>query len=114
MDALNWFKLDCIYPLTSDFNGSEELSDVEKIQLRNEGILDDYETGTVILNLAEDTIVHLIPKCFIPKGKTNRKYYTEIVMKSGDVVYGLGKPDFIYDKLNAYLDILEVKRESNL
>jgi len=103
MGSLNWFKFDCIYPLTSDFNSGEELGEIERLNLQNEGILDDYEIGTAILNLGQDTIVHLIPKCFIPKGKTNRKYYTEIVMKSGDVIFALGKPDMVYDKLNAYL-----------
>jgi len=41
MDSLNWFKIDCIYPITTEFNGDTELSDVERIQLKNEGILED-------------------------------------------------------------------------
>ena len=106
MDSLNWFKIDCIYPITTDFNGDGELSDVERIQLKNEGILEDYEQGTAVLNLAEDTIVHLIPKCFIPKGKIYKKYYTEIVLKSGDIMFAVGKPEQVYDKVNDYLDSL--------
>ncbi len=111
MDSLHWFKIDCIYPISVDFNGEGELTDIEKIQLKNEGILDDYETGAAVLNLGEDTIVHLIPKCFIPKGKVYKKYYTEIVMKSGDILFAVGKPDQVYEKINDYLSL--IKSEDN-
>ena len=104
MDSLNWFKFECIYPLNYSFTGEDELSEVEQIKLKNEGIFDEYETGIGILNIGQDTIVHLIPKCFIPKGKINKKYYTEIVMKSGDIIYAVGKAEQLYDKLNEYLD----------
>lgn len=85
-------------------DNTDELTDVERIQLKNEGILEDYEQGTAVLNLTEDTIVHLIPKCFIPKEKKYKKYYTEIVMKSGDVLFAVGKPENVYKQLNEYLD----------
>ena len=96
MELLNWFKIDCLYPITSGMENTDELTDVERIQLKNEGILEDYEQGVAVLNLVEDTIVHLIPKCFIPKGKVYKKYYTEIVLKSGDLVYAVGTVSYTH------------------
>ena len=110
MELLNWFKIDCLYPITSGMDNSEELSEVERIQLRNEGITDGYEQGVAVLNLVEDPIIHIIPKCFIPKGKTNRKYYSEIILKSGDVVYAVGRPDAVYEKINEYWAQFEPKQ----
>lgn len=105
MDTLNWLKLDCIYPISSGLN-EEEIGEVERIQLRNEGIFDDYEQGVAILNLGNDPITHMIPKCFIPKGKVNKKYYTEIILASNNVIYAVGKPEQVYDKITEYVDSL--------
>lgn len=116
MDSLKWFRIQAMYQINPSFNSDEELSEVEKIQLRNEGITDDFETDYAYLNLGEDTIIHLNPKCFIPKKDNDRKYrkyYTEIVMKSGDVIYAVGKPENVYDKLNEYLDSLPTKEVLN-
>ena len=114
MEHLNWFKVLIIYPITSELDSNEELSDVEKIQLRNEGILEGYETDFGYYNLIEDPIRSVNPKVFLPKDNTkemvrkNKKYFSEIVFASGDVVYAVGKPDSIYDKLNDYVDKLPV------
>lgn len=105
MDTLNWFKIQVVYPITSGIE-NEELSEIEKIQLMNEGILDDYETDYAYLNLAEDTIVHINPKAFIKKGNVNKRYFSEIVMKSGDVIFAVGKPEAVYTKVNEYLNNL--------
>jgi hypothetical protein len=45
---------------------------------------------------------------FIPKGKTNKKYYTEVVFENGDVIYSAGKPEAIYSKLNEYYDSIPI------
>jgi hypothetical protein len=110
MDTLKWFKIECIYPIDLDFNGNgNELSEIDQLRLKNEGLLEDYETGVAVLNLLEDVIVHLLPKVFIPKGKVYKKYYTEVVMKSGDILYAVGRPDQVYDKVNDYLESLPEK-----
>lgn len=101
MDTLLWFKIQIIYPLNSSLDESE-ISEVEAIRLRNEGLLDDYETDIGVFNLANDPITHITPKAFIPKGKTNKKYYSEIVFESGNVVLALGKPESVYDKILEY------------
>lgn len=103
-DSLLWLQLNVIYPLTSSFNSNEEVSEVEQIRLRNEGLLDDdqVETGVGYYNLARNGISQLNPKCFVPKGKVNKKYYTEIYFDDGDVIYALGKPSDVYEKINAY------------
>lgn len=108
MDTLKWFKIECIYPIDLDFNGNE-ISEIDQLRLKSEGLLEEYETGVAVLNLIEDVIVHLIPKCFIPKGKVYKKYYTEVVMKSGDILYAVGKPDQVYEKINDYLELLPEK-----
>jgi hypothetical protein len=112
MESLNWFKIDCLYPINVGLTEQGEIDDVKRIQLANEGIFEDFEKGTAVLNLAEDTIVHLIPKCFIPNGKVRKKYYTEVVLKSGDVVYAEGTPDSVYAKLVDYINNLPPIQQS--
>jgi len=99
-----WFKIDIIYPISGSFDG-EQLTEVQEIQLKNEGLLlEDYETDIGIFNLVSDPIMQINPKAFIPRGKTNKKYYSEIVFESGNIVTALGKPIQVYAKLNEYLD----------
>ena len=85
MDTLKWFKIECIYPIDLDFNGNE-ISEIDQLRLRNEGLLEDYETGVAVLNLLEDVIVHLLPKVFIPKGVWHR-----VIKGSGDLKIKLTK-----------------------
>ena len=71
-DLIKWLKIPIIYPITSDFLTNEELSEVDRIKLNNEGILEDFETTEGYYNLSNDAICQLNPKCFVPKGKTNK------------------------------------------
>jgi len=105
-DIIHWFKIPIIYPITSDFLTEEELSEVERIKLNNEGILEDFETDIGYFNLVKDPIVMLMPKCFIPKGKVNKKFYTEIIFASGMIAYALGKPATVYEAFCKYIDEL--------
>ena len=98
---LHWLKLDVIFPIQSGL-GNEEMSEIDTIRLRSEGIEDGFETGTAYCNIGHDPIVQINPRCFIPKGRQNRKYYSEIVLQSGTIIYGIGKPDLIYSKLSEY------------
>ena len=113
-DYLNWFKVMCIYSLQPNLDNSEELSEIDKIQLTNKGIIFDFATDYCYLNLSEDTVIRAEPRCFIPKEggeRKNRKYFTEVVMKSGDVFYAVGKPEDFYDKLNEYILSLPENKE---
>jgi len=109
-DLINWLKLPIIYPITSDFLTDEELSEVDRIQLNNVGLLEDFETTDGYYNLSNDAICQLNPKCFVPKSKDgerkNKKYYTEIIFESGNIVYALGKPVTVYEAINSYVDSL--------
>lgn len=106
MEDLMWFQIEIIYPISGSFDG-EELTEVQKIQLKNEGLLlEDYETDIGIFNLISDPISQINPKAFIPRNKTNKKYYSEIVFESGNIVMALGKPINVYTKLNEYLNTL--------
>lgn len=101
-DTLDWFVLPVIYPINSEFNSDEEVSELDIIRLRNEGLLEDFETTNGYFSLGRNTIIQLSPRVFIPNGKTNRKYYTEVVFENGEVVYSPGKPEVIYQKLEDY------------
>ncbi len=108
MDSLQWFSISIIHPINSAFNTDEEIDELDKIRLLNEGLLDDYETTIGYFCLSRNTITQLNPKVFIPKGKTNKKYYTEIVFENGDLVYSPGRPEVIYSKLNEYYESLPI------
>ena len=105
-DLLQYFKVMMIYSLQPDFDNQEELTEVDKIQLTNKGIISDYQTDYGYINLADDNVLRAEPRCFIPKDKDgerkNRKFYTEVIMKSGDIFYVVGKPETFYEELNKY------------
>ena len=103
MDRLHWFKIQIIYSLTSGIE-EEEMSEIEIIRLRNEGLEDGYEVLDGYFNLLGDPISYLTPHSFIPKDKVNKKHYTTITFQSGNIVNAVGKPSDVYDRLNEYLD----------
>jgi len=108
-EDLQWFKIQCIYPLTTSlFSGENEDEEDETLKrIRLESMESDgYGRAFAYLNLGEDSITNLIPGCFIPKGKSNKVYFTEIVLASGRIVFASGKPDGIYEKLNEYVSVL--------
>lgn len=100
--SLDWFELPIIHTINSEFNSDEEVSELDIIRLRSQGLLDDYDVTMGYFSLGRNTIIQLIPRVFVPKDKTNRKYYTEVVFENGEVVYSPGKPEVIYQKLNEY------------
>ena len=50
MDSLQWLQLSIIHPINSAFNTDEEIDELDKIRLLNEGLLDDYETTIGFFN----------------------------------------------------------------
>jgi hypothetical protein len=113
MDELKWFKIEVIYPLNNALGGNEEPDEIDLIRMRSEGLVDDYEIDIAIFNLSNNTISQLNPKCFVPRGKTNKKYYTEIVFENGDFVFALGKPEHVYSKVNEYLLTLPTSKKED-
>jgi hypothetical protein len=105
--TINWFKIQVCYNITGDLNSEEELSEVEKIQLRNEGSEVDFEIGWAYLNVGQDPIKSINPKAFVPKGKTNKKYISEIITKDGDIYFANYKPEVVYEMLDEYAQGLE-------
>ena len=101
MDHIRWLKLKVIFPINSGFT-DEQINEIESIRLKNEGIVSDFEIELGYFNIGNDNICQLNPKCFIPNGKTNKKYYTEVIFTSGNTIYALGKPVDVYDQLNQY------------
>ena len=108
MDSLNWFKIQCIYPLTSSLLNNDESDEDETLKrIRLESMESDgYGREMAIMNLGEDPIASLVPGCFVPKAKTNKVHYTEIVFASGRLIFASGKPDDVYDRLNEYVSNL--------
>jgi len=109
MDSLNWFKLEVLYKVTIGFDDDQELSEVDLIRLKSEGLMDgdSYEKDLAIISLGEDTIIRVEPRGFIPKGGKYKKFYSEVIFKSGDVLFAEGKPVEVYQKLNEYYRTLE-------
>ena len=108
---LQWLKLDVLFPIQSGLD-NEEISEIDTIRLKSEGIEDGFEIGTAYCNIGHDPIVQINPRCFIPKGKQNRKYYSEIVFQSSTIVYGIGKPDVIYSKLSEYVNQFDIQQDT--
>ena len=100
---IDWFKIDIIYPKTVNLSGDELDSD-ELWRLPKDEDVYFVEVG--FFNLAEDPIVQLNPRAFIPSEKKNRKQFTEVVFLSGNISYAVGKPTEVMDLINKYYDSL--------
>lgn len=98
---LNWLKLKVIFNVTAGLDGSEEISEVQRMQMGlKDG--DQYETELGIYPVHIDPIMKLNPKCFIPKDKQNKKYYTEVIFQSEFIIYADGKPEVVYKAIEDY------------
>ena len=98
------FKVDIIYPFSNSlYDESEELDELDRIRLG-----EDYTIDTGYFNLLLDPIVQINPKCLIPKGKTYKKYFSQVVFQSGNVSYAAGKPEVMNKILEAYIEKLEL------
>jgi hypothetical protein len=102
MKHLKWFEIEIYYPIDASlFEADIELSEVEKLSA---GIVEGYEVGIAIFNLGKSTVQSLLPKCFIPKGKTNKKFYTEVMFDDGSFAFATAKPLDVYSMIDDYLD----------
>ncbi len=111
MTFYDWFKIDILYKITSGIE-QEELSEIDAIRLRNEGLLngDEYEKGEAYINLGLNPIKSIEPRCFVPKGKQNKKYFTEVIFDDGTAVNADYKPIELYSILKEYYEKLpEIK-----
>jgi len=101
---LNWLKIKVIFPITAGLD-NEEVSEVQKIQMGlKDGDEYEVEWGRYNIDQEEDRILHLTPKCFIPKGKENKKYYTEVYFANESIIYADGKPESVYKQIEDYID----------
>lgn len=107
--SLDWFVLPVIHNIDSEFNCSDELNEIDEIRRKAKGLIEDFETTNGYFSLGRNTIIQLSPKAFIPKDRENRKYYTEVVFENGEVVFSVGKPEVIYQKLNEYYNSIAGK-----
>lgn len=96
------FEVKIIYPITKGLINDEELDEVEKIKLRNDGIEEDFGVDIGYWDIALDPIVQMNPRAFIPAGKDRRKYYTEVVFQSGNIAFSEGKPADLRAKIREY------------
>lgn len=105
MINLNWFEIEVYYPIDASLFDNEKLSEVDRLTAV---IVECYEIGTAYFNLGQSSIQSLLPKCFIPKGKTNKKFYTEIIFSDGSFAMATLKPFEVYVKIDEYLTNLPV------
>lgn len=110
MKYLKWLELEVYYPIDASLFESEELSEVQKLSA---GIVEGYEIGIAYFNINQAAIQSLLPKCFIPKGKTNKKFYTEVIFNDGSFAFATDKPTEIYKKLDEYLENFVEDEENN-
>jgi hypothetical protein len=101
MKHLNWLEIEVYYPIDASLFENEELSEVEKLSA---GIVEGYEVGIAYFNISQATIQSLLPKCFIPKGKQNKKFYTEIIFNDGSFAFATAKPTEVYGMIDEYLE----------
>ena len=106
----NWFKIQTIYAITSSLQQYENVNDeddeddvLKRIRMSNMGMVDGYEVDTAYLNIVCDPIVGMLPCCLLPKNAKNKKYYTELILESGNVVFAVGKPEAIFEKLCEFM-----------
>ncbi len=110
-DLLKWFKIQCIYPVSSGLSTDldEDQEDVELKRIRfKANDIDQFETGYAFLSLSEDPITNITPGCLLPKDGKNKKNFTLITLSSGNLIYALGKPEDVYDKLNEHQELISV------
>ena len=111
MKHLKWFEIEVYYPIDASlFENDAELSEVEKLSA---GIVEGYEVGIAYFNISQATIQSLLPKCFIPKGKRNKKFYTEIIFNDGSFAFATAKPTDVYTMIDEYLEALPLPDSSN-
>ena len=84
-------------------NEDDEDDVLKRIRMSNMGMVDGYEVDIAYLNIVNDPIVGMLPCCLLPKNAKNKKYYTELILESGNVVFAVGKPDAIFEKLCEFM-----------
>lgn len=106
----NWFKIQTIYAITSSLQQYENVNEeddeddvLKRIRMSNMGMVDGYEVDTAYLNIVCDPILVMLPCCLLPKNAKNKKYYTELILESGNVVFAVGKPEAIFEKLCEFM-----------
>lgn len=100
-------RIKIIYPTNrtiADEEEEAELTDIDQIRLRNEGLEYGYKYDWGYFFLDQDMIAQLNPKCVLKKGNTNITYYTEVVFVSGSIALAQGKPEDIYKLVDDYLN----------
>ncbi len=97
---MDWLKIDIIFPKSSNLSGDEPDND-ESWRIPKDDDVYVIEPG--YFNLAEDPIVQLNPRAFLPSEKKNRKQFTEVVFLSGNISYAAGSPESVYQKIDEFL-----------
>lgn|SRR5574343_1127155 len=97
---MDLFEVEIIYQKVTSLNNIEEEDD-EIDRLRG---VDDYYIDVGYWDLETDPIAKIEPRCFIPKGKTNKKYFSEVVFQSGNLSYANYKPTELKKMLDSYLN----------
>tara|TARA_R110000822_G_scaffold309096_2_gene438006 strand:+ start:14516 stop:14866 length:351 start_codon:yes stop_codon:yes gene_type:complete len=102
MKHLKWFEIEVYFPIDASlFEENEELTEVQKMSAH---IVEGYEVGVAYFNMGQVALQSLLPKCFIPKGNKNKKFYTELIFSDGSFAFATAKPAEVYKLIDDYLD----------
>jgi len=103
---IDWFKIEVYCQVTRNLETSEELSEVDEIRLKNEGVfIDEHEKEYARVNFEIETIAQLNPRCFVPRNGFHKRWATEIVFDSGRIIFAVGNPESVYQKVAEYLKV---------
>ena len=104
---IEWFKIEVYCQVTRNLETSEELSEVDEIRLKNEGVfIEEHEKEIACINFQIETIAQLNPRCFVPKTGLHKRWATEIVFDSGRIIFAVGRPSEVMEQINKYLESL--------
>lgn len=97
------FKVKIIFPVTNKISedevDEEEISETDRITMKNDGLEYGYEFGWGYWDLLKDSILQINPRCVLKKGASNKKYYSEVVFESNSIAYSAHKPEELFELL---------------
>jgi hypothetical protein len=92
------FKIEIIYPITASLHEKDELDEIQMMRIGG----DEFITDFGYFNLVDDPILQIVPRCIIPKGKTYKKYFLDLIFASGNMAFAVGKQESVFKQIAEY------------
>lgn len=91
------FRVEIVYSITTSLN-DDGVDELDAIRIGDDGFLTDFGYWDIV----NDPIMQISPKCIVPKGKTYRKFFSEVLFQSGNIGLAVGKPDALIKLIETY------------